>query len=320
MQRGESPVKLRACFVIVSFLSAGVYTTLAQTTAPNSNLASTQVPRLIKFSGVAQDETHKPMTGVVGITFSLYKDQQGGSPLWVETQNVQADASGHYTAMLGSASAEGVPLELFSSGEAQWLGVQIQGQPKHGRVLLVSVPYALKAHEAETLSGRSISDFVLVNKTPSTSPNASNTTASSNSASGSSLSPINKDGPTNFAGTNGTQIVGVNQKGTGAGLSATSTTLAAVRGTITGKSNTALYGLASNTSKGSNAAGVTGQADTETGPGVAGYTSSPNGTGVLGVANSSAGGSGVVGIANATTNQAFGVNGSTSTTAQYAAG
>jgi hypothetical protein len=313
-------MKLRACFAIVSLLSMAVCTTPAQTVAPNSSLISTQVPRLIKLSGVALDETHKPMTGVVGITFSLYKDQQGGSPLWVETQNVQADASGHYTAMLGSASAEGVPLELFSSGEAQWLGVQIQGQPKHGRVLLVSVPYALKAHEAETLSGRSISDFVLVNKTPSTSPNASNTTASSNSASGSSLSPINKDGPTNFAGTNGTQIVGVNQKGTGAGLSATSTTLAAVRGTITGKSNTALYGLASNTSKGSNAAGVTGQADTETGPGVAGYTSSPNGTGVLGVANSSAGGSGVVGIANATTNQAFGVNGSTSTTAQYAAG
>jgi hypothetical protein len=60
------------------------------------------VPRLIKFSGVAQDETHKLLTGVVGVTFSLYKDQQGGSPLWVETQNAQADAAGHYTALLGS--------------------------------------------------------------------------------------------------------------------------------------------------------------------------------------------------------------------------
>src|SRR5579863_1993573 len=107
MQRGEPSMKLRACFVIVSFLSAVLYTTLAQTAAPNSNLASTQVPRLIKFSGTAQDETHKPVSGTVGITFSLYKDQQGGSPLWVETQNVQADAAGHYTALLGSASADG---------------------------------------------------------------------------------------------------------------------------------------------------------------------------------------------------------------------
>ena len=30
-------MKLRACFVIVSFLSAVVYTTLAQTAAPNSS-------------------------------------------------------------------------------------------------------------------------------------------------------------------------------------------------------------------------------------------------------------------------------------------
>ena len=328
-------MKIRACFVIVSFLSVLVCTAPAQTAAPNSSLISIQVPRLIKFSGVAQDETHKAITGVVGITFSLYEDQQGGSPLWVETQNVRGDASGHYTAMLGSASAEGVPLELFSSGEAQWLGVQIQGQPAQARVLLVSVPYALKAHEAETLSGRSISDFVLVNKTASTPPNASNTTVSSNSTSGSSLPPINNDGPTNFAGTNGTQIVGVTQKGTGAGLSANSTTLAAVRGTITGKSNTALYGLASNTSKGSNAAGVTGQANTETGSGVQGYADGPTGTGVLGVANGTSGvangvsgqsaspvggSAGVAGFENAATGQVFGVTGTTSSAGQYSAG
>ena len=179
-------MKLRARFLIVSFLSALVCTTLAQTTAPNSSLPSTQVPRLIRFLGVAQDETHNPMTGVVDITFSLYKDQQGSSPLWVETQNVQADAGGHYSALLGSASAEGMPLELFSSGEAQWLGVQIQGQPEHARVLLVSVPYALKAHEAETLSGRNISDFVLLNKTASAASNETNAQLDSNSGGSSS--------------------------------------------------------------------------------------------------------------------------------------
>ena len=105
-------MKLRACFVIVSFLCTVICTTQAQTAAPNSSPASTQVPRLIKFSGLAQDETHKPVSGVVGITFSLYKDQEGGSPLWMETQNVQADATGRYTALLGSASVEGVPLSL----------------------------------------------------------------------------------------------------------------------------------------------------------------------------------------------------------------
>jgi hypothetical protein len=260
------------------------------------------------------------MTGVVGITFSLYQEQQGGSPLWVETRNVQADANGHYTALLGSASAEGMPLELFSSGEAQWLGVQIQGQPERARVLLVSVPYALKAHEAETLSGRSISDFVLLNKTASSSPNPANTPAGSNVTSGSGLPQINNDGPTNFAGANATQIVSVTQKGPGVGLSATATRAAGIVGTITGKSNTAVHGLASNTSKGSNAAGVTGQSNTETGPGVAGYTSSPQGTGVVGVANATSGGTGVSGIANATTGAVNGVSGQTASTGQFAAG
>jgi hypothetical protein len=69
-------MKLRACFVVVTFLCAVVVSTPAQTAAPNSSLVSTQIPRLIKFSGVAQNETRKPVTGVVGVTFSLYKDQQ----------------------------------------------------------------------------------------------------------------------------------------------------------------------------------------------------------------------------------------------------
>jgi trimeric autotransporter adhesin len=311
-------MKLRACFVIVSFLSAVVYTTLAQTAA--SSLASTQVPRLIKFSGVAQDETHKPVTGVVGVTFLLYTSQQGGSPLWIETQNVKADATGHYTAMLGSASAEGVPLELFSSGDAQWLGVQVQGQPEQARILLVSVPYALKAHEAETLSGRSISDFVLLNKTASAVPGASKAPGASDRPGGSSSPPATNNGPTNFVGTNATQIVGVTQKGTGVGLSATSTTHAAVAGTITGTSNTGVYGLASNNTKGSNAAGVTGQANTETGPGVQGVTTSPKGFGVQGVVNSSAGGTAVQGLNNATSGVSNGVYGQTASKGHGSAG
>jgi hypothetical protein len=31
---------------------------------------------------------NKPLTGTVGVTFSLYQESQGGAPLWVETQNV----------------------------------------------------------------------------------------------------------------------------------------------------------------------------------------------------------------------------------------
>jgi trimeric autotransporter adhesin len=313
-------MKLSICWLLLALLLSP-FTSFAQT--PSGQLgvpsASTDVPKLVRFSGKAMDDDGKPLSGAVGVTFSLYKDQQGGSPLWVETQNVQADATGHYTALLGSASVEGVPLSLFSSGEAQWLGVQVQGQPAQPRVLLVSVPYALKAHEAETLSGKSISDFVLLNKSAAVPTTAGNAPAISSGASG-SKSPSAANGPTSFVGSNTTQIVTVTQKGTGVGLSATATTHAAVAGAITGKSNTAVYGLASNTSKGSNAAGVTGVADTETGPGVQGVTSSAAGFGVQGVANSSTGGTGVQGINNATSGISAGVSGQSASTGNGSAG
>jgi trimeric autotransporter adhesin len=311
-------MKLRVCFVVVSFLSAIVGSVLAQTAAYRQTSASTQVPRLIKFSGVAKDDSGKPITGVVGIQFSLYKDQQAGAPLWIETQNIRADTAGHYTALLGSASADGVPLELFSAGEAQWLGIQIQGQPERSRVLLVSVPYALKAHEAETLSGRNISDFVLANDAKSQSNSANNNQTNSTGARSSSSPP--PAGPTTFTGSNSTQIVGVTQSGSGVGLSATATTHAAVAGTITGATNTAVYGLASNTSAGSIAAGVTGQANTQMGPGVQGVTTSPKGFGVQGVSTNASGGTAVQGLNKATAGFSVGVDGETSSVANLSSG
>jgi hypothetical protein len=45
------------------------------------------VPPLIQFSNVATDEGGSSLSGVVSITFSLYSGQQGGEPLWTETQN-----------------------------------------------------------------------------------------------------------------------------------------------------------------------------------------------------------------------------------------
>ncbi len=65
-------MKLRACFV-VSFALAVVCFTVAQTAAPNSSVASTQVPRFIKFSGVEKDDTQKHLAGVVGVTFLCTK-------------------------------------------------------------------------------------------------------------------------------------------------------------------------------------------------------------------------------------------------------
>jgi len=134
------------------------------------------VPPLVNFSGVLIGLNGKPLSGVVGVTFYLYKEQQGGAPLWLETQNVQPNSTGHYTVMLGSTTSQGIPANIFASGEAHWLGVQVQGQAEQPRVLLVSAPYALKAGDAETLGGLPASAFALA--IPQSKAASANTVAS----------------------------------------------------------------------------------------------------------------------------------------------
>ena len=120
------------------------------------------VPRLVQFNGTLKDSAARPVVGVVSVTFALYAEQDGGAPLWTETQNVLGDANGHYNALLGTATSGGFPTELFSasSGGSRWLGVTVARQPEQPRVLLASVPYALKAADADTLGGLPASSYV----------------------------------------------------------------------------------------------------------------------------------------------------------------
>jgi hypothetical protein len=165
---------------------------------------STKVPRLVRFAGTAKDLNGNAMTGVVGITFSLYEEQSSRAPLWLETQNVQADANGHYSVLLGITKPDGLPAELFTSEQARWVGVQISGQAEQPRVLLVSAPYALKAGDAETVGGLPASAFALANSASTAASKSSSAAAASSTAtkSGNSTAPVNPTvtgkGVTNF--------------------------------------------------------------------------------------------------------------------------
>jgi len=168
------PVKLvtkgqvLAAAAILVWVTLLVPFSLAQQASPTTT--ASVVPRLITFSGVLKDGSGHALEGVVGVTFSLYKEQDGGAALWLETQNVEADSLGHYTVLLGATKPNGLPTELFTSGEARWLGVQPAGQAEQPRVLLVSAPYALKAGDAETVGGLAPSAFVLASPPSGSSP------------------------------------------------------------------------------------------------------------------------------------------------------
>jgi hypothetical protein len=156
---------------------------------------NTVVPTLVNFGGKLTDINGKPLVGTVGVTFYLYKDSQDQTPLWMESQNVQCDNHGVYSVTLGSTKSEGLPTDVFVSGEARWLGVKIDNQAEQPRVLLVSVPYALKAADAQTVGGLPPSAFVLA------TPAAVSTTNYSSSPAAVALPPsgaVTGTGTVNF--------------------------------------------------------------------------------------------------------------------------
>jgi len=182
--------------------------------------AAETLPPLIKFSGtinsagapqVSQTESRSTpdqntAPEAVTVTFSLYEQREGGSPLWAESQSVQLDKQGRYTVFLGATQPEGLPLDLFIKRQAHWLGVQptLPGASEQPRVLLVGVPYALKAADADTLGGKPVSAFVTTDA-PTSSSSTSNAT-------GASASPARHDAATGLTGQSPASIGGAGTK------------------------------------------------------------------------------------------------------------
>jgi len=146
-------VRAVALFVIGIALPLPGY---AQGQAPVPTQTTTT--RLIPVSGTLVDAAGAPLTGEVAVTFSLYDEQSGGAVLWTETQVLRLDERGRYSAYLGSDTA--LPQSAFRDEQARWLETAAAGHAAP-RAMLVAVPYALRATDAETLGGTPLSSFVL---------------------------------------------------------------------------------------------------------------------------------------------------------------
>ena len=153
--------------VITAALALSIVTSPASLLAQSSQFtdaqASVSVPRLINISGVFQPADGQPPTPVEVVTLSIYAAPEGGVPLWQEMQSVVVDKTGRFTVLLGASHPDGLPPEVFTSGEAQWMSLQFAraGEVERPRVRITSVPYALKARDAETLGGRPASAYLL---------------------------------------------------------------------------------------------------------------------------------------------------------------
>jgi hypothetical protein len=125
--------------------------------------AEVTAPRLVQVSGVFRPADGQPPAAAEVVTLAIYADESGGAPLWQETQSIAVDAEGRYALLLGSTERDGLPVDLFASGEARWFTMTFArpGEAEGPRTRLASVPYALHASSADTLGGLPASAYML---------------------------------------------------------------------------------------------------------------------------------------------------------------
>ena len=154
---------MRLVSALCAVLVLALLSPLAVLAQPAQLPPAVSVPRLVNITGVFQPADGQSPAPVEVVTLAIYAAPDGGVPLWQEMQSVTVDATGRFTVLLGASHPDGLPPEVFASGEARWMGMLFArpGEVERPRVRITSVPYALKASDAETLGGRPASDYLL---------------------------------------------------------------------------------------------------------------------------------------------------------------
>ncbi len=107
-----------------------------------SNIALSQVPRLISVQGIIEGSPTKPVAGPVELGLRLYTQPDGGNPLYMENINTEVK-NGLFNVYLGSGVQGGIS-PYIDFNRPYWLGVTINGSEElQPRIALASVPYAL---------------------------------------------------------------------------------------------------------------------------------------------------------------------------------
>jgi len=156
MRKRTAPMSVILCLALVSVALLG------GSTAAWAQTPATVVPTMIPLSGELRTPDGQPRTGQVLLVISLYEGKDDPAPRWIEHQTVTLDATGRYSVNFGGTRDEGLPADLFAGAAGtRWVGLAVENEPEQPRVALVSVPYAAKAVSADTLAGKSATDFVL---------------------------------------------------------------------------------------------------------------------------------------------------------------
>ena len=117
--------------------------------------------RQLSYQGRLSGSDGKPVVnGTYSIGFALYNVETGGSPLWIESQNVTIE-NGGFSVYLGKVT----PLDL-PFNEDYFLGIKVASDPEMiPRLKISAIGTSLFAITAATLRGSIPSDFAPANHT-----------------------------------------------------------------------------------------------------------------------------------------------------------
>ena len=107
-----------------------------------SPLGAKNVPQQINYQGyLVNSSDSSAITDSLQMTFAIYANSVGGSPLWSETHPQVVVGNGLFNVLLGSVNP--LPDTIFT-GQDLWLETTVAGETFSPRKKLVSVPYAFK--------------------------------------------------------------------------------------------------------------------------------------------------------------------------------
>jgi hypothetical protein len=117
------------------------------------------IPRLFSYQGKLTDTTGAPLPdGTYNLTFRLYNQETGGSPIWTESQTVEIK-NGLFSVLLGSVT----PIASLPEDGNLFLSLQVENDTELSpRLRIVSSAYSFlseRSANADLLQGKDTTKF-----------------------------------------------------------------------------------------------------------------------------------------------------------------
>ena len=116
------------------------------------------VPELVRYTVAVPADLREAAPRQFSVTARIYAGDLGGSPLWSERLEATPDANWRISLLLGSTNP--IPPSVFAFNSARGIRLPFDDGAETARAALISVPYALKARDADTLGGLPSSAFL----------------------------------------------------------------------------------------------------------------------------------------------------------------